>query len=206
MRTDAPRVLYIPAVDDRGALARRLAAILESGLDDRFAVLLRAYGWNVRVQVDLLRALPRKAGGPRILVSGRADVALAAAIDGVHLPAHGMLATDARSLLGHAGVVGASCHDEAELRRAGDATYVTLSPIGFVEGKGEPLRLEGFARLLPSAGCPVLALGGVGLADVRSLVRCGAHGVAVRRAVDVAPDPGRALREFGDAVAAALAP
>lgn len=170
----------------------------ENGLD--IAVLLRAYTWPVRELMDALRVL-RSALAPsqiRVLVSGRMDVVLAGEADGVHLAAHAMVPSDAKSVLAghHPCLLGASCHDAYEVRRAAMADYLTISPYGDVPAKGPALGATGLARLVDAARCPVLALGGVSLADTPDLVRIGVHGVAVRRALDESSDPRRLASQF----------
>lgn len=43
---------------------------------------------------------------------------------------------------------------------------------------------------------PVIAVGGIGLADVEPLLQTGVYGIAVSAAVNLAPNPGKALKEF----------
>lgn len=137
-----------------------------------------------------------RAAGARLVVSGRVDLAVALGLAGVHLPARGLSVEDARALLPPGSLVGRSCHDLEELRASEGADYVTLSPVGAVPGKAPPLGMEGFERLARSSPLPVLALGGVSLAQAAELSRRGAHGIAVRRAIDTAHDPSAALRRF----------
>jgi thiamine-phosphate diphosphorylase len=125
-------------------------------------------------------------------------VALACRADGVHLPARGLSPRTARELLGPERLVGASCHDPAELARAAaeGADYALLAPVFDVPGKGPALGVEGFRELVRATGLPVYALGGVTDAHVPALLEAGAFGVAAIRHVLGAVDPGRRVESL----------
>jgi thiamine-phosphate pyrophosphorylase len=106
----------------------------------------------------------------KILVNSRADVALAAHADGVHLPASAPREVPAGLL------VGRSCHTLDEVKTA-HADFVTLSPIFESPGKGEAVGLDAI-RAASKAGTPVYALGGVTWENAESCVQAGAVGIA----------------------------
>jgi thiamine-phosphate pyrophosphorylase len=112
----------------------------------------------------------RKAPPTRILVNTRADVALAARADGVHLPA------DAPQECLDGLLVARSCHTLDEVKAA-KADLVTLSPIFGSPGKGKPLGLEAL-RSAASFGKPLYALGGVTWENADDCIRAGAEGIA----------------------------
>ncbi|WP_018833407.1 thiamine phosphate synthase [Salinispora tropica] len=91
------------------------------------------------------------------------------------------------------GLVGRSCHDEAELGRLTTEDYATLSPVFPTRtkpGYGPPLLPAGLATLIEASPVPVVALGGIGTAgQVRDCVTAGAVGVAVLGAIMRAEDP-----------------
>lgn len=81
------------------------------------------------------------------------------------------------------GLVGRSCHDAAEVARAGaeGCDYVTVSPVFGTPSKpgyGPALGLAGLAELIPGAPA-AYALGGVRPSDVAGCLAAGARGVAV---------------------------
>jgi thiamine-phosphate diphosphorylase len=106
-------------------------------------------------------------------------------------------------------VVGRSCHDAGEVRRAvGEgATYVTVSPVHPTSSKpgyGPPLGTDGLVELVGLAGTtPVYALGGVTPAEVGPCLDAGAHGVAVMGRIMAADNPGEAAAELVAALATA---
>lgn len=79
-------------------------------------------------------------------------------------------------------VLGASCHNESEVRQANaiGADYITLSPVlsTFSHPETEPLGWSEFARLARIAQCPVYALGGLTEGHVVTARECGGQGIA----------------------------
>lgn len=127
--------------------------------------------------------------GCEVWINDRADVALAAAADGVHLPEDGLAIGDARAL-GLA--VGASRHsiEGARAAAADGADVVHLGPIWETpskRGHGDPLGCDVLAVRL---GVPVVAVGGIDSpARAAQAKRAGADAVAVVRAAWVGEDP-----------------
>jgi 8-oxo-dGTP diphosphatase len=122
-----------------------------------------------------------RARGQRILVNGPPALAQSTGADGVHLTAHRLLACEQRPLQPPL-LVGASCHDEAELRHAEriGVDFVCLSPL--YPTPSHPgvaaLGLARFKELVAASSVPVYALGGVGPADLAAVRAAGAYGVA----------------------------
>ncbi|NIL39989.1 thiamine phosphate synthase [Salinispora arenicola] len=129
-----------------------------------------------------LRAVLEPVGGT-LVVAGPDP------LDGsaVHLPAAGPYPPPRR------GLVGRSCHDEAELGRLTVEDYAVLSPVyptSTKPGYGPPLRPARLAALIRISPVPVLALGGIETAEqVRECVTAGAAGVVVLGAIMRAESP-----------------
>jgi thiamine-phosphate pyrophosphorylase len=182
---------------DPGAIVERVRDMLEAAPAGRVALQLRAKHSRLPEQRALgreLRALTAARGVP-LLVNGDVDLALELGADGVQLPEHDLSVAEARTRLGAGALIGASRH---ELRgvldaAAAGASFVLLSPVFAVPGKGEPLGLAGFEAIARQSSVPVFALGGVGAAHAAELVRRGAHGVAVMRELFDAKAPASAL-------------
>jgi thiamine-phosphate pyrophosphorylase len=142
-----------------------------------------------------LRLLPLcAAAGAPLLVNDRADVALAAGAQGLHLPGQGLPVAEARRLLGPGRLLGASCHSATEIVAAarGGADYALFGPVFAVPGKGPPQGLAALAEAAAAAPIPVLALGGVDAESAAACLAHGARGVACIRALLDASDPGAA--------------
>jgi len=142
------------------------------------------------------RGAARRGALARVIVNRRADVAMASGVDGVHLGFDGMTASDARSLLGPDALVGVSAHAPAELDSQGGASYAQLAPIALPLSKAASRPALGLAALADAAGrgLPVLAQGGIELANARAALAAGATGIAVTGAILLADDPARATR------------
>ena len=129
---------------------------------------------------DLANAVRAAAPPPaKLLVNGRADVALTTGADGVHLPADGVPTAAVRGRWGDRLLIGRSTHDVEEVVVAGGegADYVTFGPVFASPGKGDGVGLAALERV-SAVGVPVLALGGVTAADFRRLAAAGAAGAA----------------------------
>jgi len=150
----------------------------------------------------ILRAARRGAaarnGEVRVLVNRRADIALAAGADGVHLGFDGMPVQDARRLLGPSAWIGVSTHDPQDARSARDAgaTYAHLAPIYPPLSKAAERSPLGPAALTAASafGVPIFAQGGVTPGNAVTCLRAGAAGVAVTGTLLQATDPGAATR------------
>lgn len=119
--------------------------------------------------------------GATVTVHGDIELAHAAGAAGVHLGSHGDPAA-ARERLGPGALIGVSAHDRASAQAAAAADYVTLSPIFLTASKpgyGPALGLGGLAAIAADVAVPVIALGGVDLANARDCRKAGAAGVAL---------------------------
>ena len=123
--------------------------------------------------------------GCRVLLNAAPELAREAAADGVHLPSS-MLEQDPRDYDGL--LVGASCHDGAQLAAAFEghgADFAVLSPVSRTAShpEAEPLGWDRFGELARGCGGPVYALGGMRLADLPAARLHGAAGIASMRDV-----------------------
>ena len=119
----------------------------------------------------------------RILVNGRADVALAAGAHGVHLPSAGLRIPDLRPWVPRGFLMGVSAHSLRDALRASaeGADYVLLGPVFPTESKlryGPPLGLSYLSRVCSRVPLPVLGLGGISEDRVDEVLATGAAGVA----------------------------
>jgi thiamine-phosphate pyrophosphorylase len=131
----------------------------------------------------------RSGGRSRLLIHSRVDVAIAARADGAHFPASDLLFIgEARVIFSKAGVarpvIDASCHTLAEVQMAESqgADFAVFGPVFEKDGKPgsglEALRTACARAGSASSRMPVLALGGVTMANASSCMDAGAAGVA----------------------------
>jgi thiamine-phosphate pyrophosphorylase len=189
-----PRVPRLLAISDGEARDPRdgedpvfdawLERVATAGVD---AVQLREKHLDDRSLFELARrARERLPNEVSLLVNGRADVALAAEADGVHLPSSGLPVAALRRRFGARLLIGRSTHSPAEVAAAREdgADYVTFGPVYATPSKaacGSPPGLEGLRRAA-AVGLPVLALGGVDAEHLAEVATAGAAGAAGIRA------------------------
>lgn len=121
--------------------------------------------------------------GARILVNSRVDVALASGAHGVHLPGNSIAPARLRSIVPAGFLIGVSCHEIAEVRRAEaeGADLVVYGPMFPPRSKSDsrPAKgVEALEQVCRSVRIPVYALGGVTEANAPRLIAAGAAGVA----------------------------
>lgn len=176
--TDRRRLTRPPA--NLPALVLFAAAAARAGIDllqirerDLDALTLLSV---VRDIVAATHALPTA-----VVVNDRSDVAIAAGAAGVHLRADSMPTANVRALVGPNFLVGRSVHSVEETRAAGDGLdYLvcgTLFPTG-AKPDVSPLGVAGLSDVVVVGSAPVIAIGGIQLANAAAAARAGAAGVA----------------------------
>jgi len=122
------------------------------------------------------------ARGARVLVNADIKLARLSGADGVHLTAAQLQGITQRPEFP---LVGASCHDAAELRRAeaAGADFAVLGPVLPTPTHPDalPIGWSGFRRMVADTRIPVLALGGMRPEHREQALTGGAHGLAMMR-------------------------
>jgi thiamine-phosphate diphosphorylase len=115
----------------------------------------------------------------KVLVNDRLDVAIAAEVDGVHLPEDGL---PVRRVRPYVHVLGASVHgvERAKQAAAEGADFVIFGPVFATPGK-EPVGLDALRGVVCAVQIPVLAIGGVTAANTGAVLQAGAAGIAAIR-------------------------
>lgn len=154
-------------------------------------------------------AVTRPAGVP-LLINDRVDVALAVGADGVHVGQDDIPAAMVRRIIGPDRILGVTAHDRAELEQAvaDGADYVGSNAVFGTPTKSDirpPIGPEGLRERYADSPIPVVAIGGIDHGNAADVIRAGADGVAVVRAIMAAHDPEQAARELAEIVRASLA-
>ena len=144
-----------------------------------------------------------KTSGVLSIINDRADIAVAAGADGVHLGQNDLPIGQVRRLQLAPLIIGKSTHSLEQLRAAcqENPTYVSLGPV-FATGTkpdAEPVGLDYVRRAtekLADTGIDSVAIGGITLDNVRDVLNAGAASIAVCSAVTQASDPTAACREL----------
>jgi len=187
-------------------LVEAVAAAVRGGVT---MVQLREKDLPTRELLDLAGRLREVVEPPAmLLVNGRADVAYAAAADGVHLPSDGLPTGSARAALGASTLIGRSVHNAGEARSAArDALdYVELGTI-FASRSHLGGATVGIAEIEAARSCgrPILAVGGIDESNAAAVMETGASGVAVISAILAAPSPEDAAKRLAAATLQAWA-
>ena len=186
--------------DGVDGLAARAALAVSGGVT---ALHLRLKDESPRMLVDVARALRAAVPQVVLLVSERADVALAAGAQGVHLGIDDVAPSALRRVLPPEFLIGASVGDESDIARATGADFVAIGPVYGTGGRvdaGVAIGIERFRALAVLSGLPAIAVGGVSAANAGALMRAGACGLAVISALFSSADPSGAARAFRSAL------
>jgi thiamine-phosphate pyrophosphorylase len=130
----------------------------------------------------------------KLLVNSRADIALVVQADGIHLRSDDISAQEVRAVwsktasstaAGYSSPsIGVSCHSPEEVARAkvAGATFAVFAPVFEKKDSPDiPAAGLGLLREASKAGLPVLALGGITLANAPSCFESVAAGIAAIR-------------------------
>jgi thiamine-phosphate pyrophosphorylase len=170
--------------------ARSAGAAIGGGAD---LVQVRAREISACSLADLVRAVIAEVGDPRrVIVNSRPDIAALTGACGVHLPESGLDPRAVRAAFPDL-CLGVSRHDRAGLERAAaeGAEYAILGPVFETPLKEDrALGLDRFAQMVGRPPLPVVAVGGLTMANAARVITAGASGVA---AIRVFEDPGHAF-------------
>jgi len=194
-------------ISDRSQASRPLIEIAEAAFRGGCRWFsLREKDLPVAERCNLLSALVLLGRGFAATVTAHEDIAsaVAAGADGVHLPGGGNPAAT-RCQLPH-GLIGVSAHsrDEAVAQLAAGADYVTLSPIFLSASKpgyGPAVGVDALAAAARLSPGPIIALGGLDVANAAACLAAGARGIAVMGEVMRAADPEATVRRLIAAIA-----
>jgi len=123
-------------------------------------------------------------GRALVIVNDRADLAVLAGADGLHVGDEDLPAAEARRIVGPAMLVGRSTRTLAEGRAAiaAGADHVGFGPMFGTRTKeiaAAPRGLEALREVARGLGAPVVAIGGITLETVGEVARAGAAAAAL---------------------------
>lgn len=196
--------LYL-CTPNRPDLADFAEAALAGGVD---VIQLRQKGIEARQELEALQILAAACARHDALlaVNDRADVALAANADVLHLGQDDLPVTWARRILGEEIVIGRSTHDQQQARAAANepgVDYFCAGPCWPTPTKPDRpapgLDLVRYIRGL-NPERPWFAIGGIDRERIPSLRAAGADRIVVVRAITNAVDPRSAATELHSAI------
>ena len=144
-----------------------------------------------------------KSAGVISIINDRADIAVSAGADGMHLGQNDLPIEQVRKFQTTPLIIGKSTHSPEQLQLAcrENPTYVSLGPVFATETKRtvEPVGLDYVrqaGRILENTGISSVAIGGISAANVEDVLKAGASAIAVCSAVTKAGDPLAACLEL----------
>jgi thiamine-phosphate pyrophosphorylase len=189
-----------PDEPDTGLLAAGVRAALTGGAklvqyrNKTATAVLR------REQARVLLVLCRQHAA-LLIINDHLDLALEIDADGLHLGGEDGSIAAARAELGPGKLIGASCYNllqKAVIAQREGADYVAFG--SFFVSSVKPGAVRASLELLREAkqrlSVPVVAIGGITLANAPHLLAAGADSVAIISALFAAPDVSVAARQF----------
>lgn len=138
-------------------------------------------------------------GHPKLIMNDRADLALAAGFDGVHVGQDDLSPEAVRNMIGPHMWLGVSTHNPEQIALADqtDADYLAIGPVFTTSSKGKPdpvVGLEGVRRARELTHKPLVAIGGITCEHAAEVIAAGADSVAVISAL--VREPRHSAQEF----------
>lgn len=203
-----PKLYAILDIDSLTARRLEPRDVLRAWLDAGVRLVqLRAKTMGTGAMVELadeLLALTRQAGAT-FIINDRADIALIVGADGVHVGQGDLSPAAVRDLAErheHAAplLIGVSTHDLGQIRDAltGPADHLAIGPVFPTQTKTDADAAVGLGTVGEAARVadrPLVAIGGITLANAPAVLEAGAASVAVISDLLVG-DIGRRARDF----------
>lgn len=192
------RLQYITNTSDPDLLLERCQTFLDAGgrwvqlrMKDSTTLDRVKVGRDLRVLCDKYNAV--------LIVDDDVRAALEIAADGVHLGKDDVSPLEARQVLGRHSIIGYTCNTQEDLIKAYHygCDYVGIGPFRETKTKKKLAAILGtegvremamFNKSSLSYPLPMVAIGGITLADVEVVLSAGVSGIAVSGALDVASD------------------
>ncbi len=155
---------------------------------------------NAREMLEQAMELKRRLGGSvKLIMNDRADLCLAAGLDGVHVGQEDLSPESARKVIGARLWLGVSTHNPEQINEAdkSSADYLAIGPVFATASKANPdpvVGLEGVRKARALTRKPLVAIGGINRANCRSVIEAGADSVAVIS--DLMREPRKSAEDF----------
>jgi thiamine-phosphate pyrophosphorylase len=190
-------ILYSSSFRENQTMFRAAVDLAAAGVS---LIQYRNKSGNARQMLDHARELKLRLGNSvKLIMNDRADLALVAVFDGVHVGQDDLSPEGARKVIGETLWLGVSTHNPDQVREADrtSADYIAVGPVFATGSKANPdpvIGLEGVRRARTLTRKPVVAIGGITRANCRSVIDAGADSVAVIS--DLLREPGKSAEAF----------
>ena len=190
-------ILDTACFHDASALFASARALADSGCT---FLQYRNKTGSSREMLSHARELRRICGTKmKLIMNDRADLALAADFDGVHVGQDDLSVETVRRIVGPNLIVGTSTHNPEQVREADAANpdYIAIGPVFATASKANPdavVGLEGVRLARSLTTKPLVAIGGITTDHARSVIVAGANSLALISAL--LPDPAKSYAHF----------
>ncbi len=196
--------MFITHPSDRYSIAEEVQMVLEGGC--KWIQLRLKDASDEEFRQTALEIIPMCRENEAFLVfDDRVELAMEMGVHGVHLGKNDMDPLQARETMGAEAIIGVTANTAADITRmrGWDVDYVGLGPFRFTTTKQKlspVLGTEGYTEIVTAVRdadimLPIVAIGGITIADIPSLMATGVNGVAMSGAIINAPDPVAYTRE-----------
>jgi len=155
---------------------------------------------SARETLEQARELRQRLGNKvQLIMDDRADLAVAAGFDGVHVGQDDLSADAARKIIGKKLWLGVSTHNPEQITEADQtsADYLAIGPVFLTRSKENPdpvVGLEGVRIARKQTTKPLVAIGGITRRNCCAAIEAGADSVAVIS--DLVREPRKSAEEF----------
>jgi thiamine-phosphate pyrophosphorylase len=122
-----------------------------------------------------------------LIINDFPDIAICAGADGVHLGQDDLTLKEAKKIMGRNRIVGISTHslEQAIEAEKNGADYIGFGPVFPTSTKdaGKPKGIDMLREVKKQVNIPVVAIGGISLENVMSVLHTGVDAVAVASAI-----------------------
>jgi len=141
--------------------------------------------------------------GATLIINDNIQIAKEISADGVHLGKEDMSPKEARKILGANFIIGGSSNtiDDVKGLMAHRVDYIGIGPFRFTttrEKLNPILGMEGIQKIAKEFGSkiPMIAIGGIKIEDIGSLMQTGIHGIAISSGINMAEDKSEMTKQF----------
>ncbi len=189
---------FITHPSDKYSIPEEVQMVLEGGC--KWIQLRMKEASDEEFRETALEIIPMCKENEAFLVfDDRVELAMELSVHGVHLGKNDMNPLVARETMGAEAIIGCTANTAADIIafRGWDVDYVGLGPFRYTTTKtnlSPVIGLDGYRSIVKEVRdadilLPIVAIGGITLEDIPSIMETGVNGVAMSGAIINAPDP-----------------
>lgn len=189
---------FITHPSDKYSIPEEVQMVLEGGC--KWIQLRMKEASDEEFRETALEIIPMCKENETFLVfDDRVELAMELSVHGVHLGKNDMNPLVARETMGAEAIIGCTANTAADIIafRGWDVDYVGLGPFRYTTTKANlspVIGLDGYRSIVKEVRdadilLPIVAIGGITLEDIPSIMETGVNGVAMSGAIINAPDP-----------------